>query len=337
MTDMFERFDLPRPLRVGEAHAEAIGVEVERLARAIDAADDAQALGYLKCLVEAVAKVALDLNGEPAASNAGFDTIVKKAHDLLAGQHGKGLTQDSPFANLATQARKMAVSMSAIRNNFGGGHGRARQPEVSAEMLALASDGSLLWVRWALRRLDDFAQGRPETLIRDLVGDPYGALTFSSGDLTARLEGAGLAEADPRHSRAIGVAVGQRAARDTFNVRIEGVDAAVNDPDLTRWPAPYRLGVARGLLFTPDERSTFTAQNVLHALQICLPVLDAPEEIGGLICEVLQTVPPGNLPGDPQSTLALTWLVDQNSLKRPPTEQPAWAALGAHLRGMAAG
>lgn len=181
MTTPFERFDLERPTQVGIAHADAIEVEADRLARALDDGDDAQALGYLKCLVEAVAKVVLDLNGEPAPGNATFDTVVNKAHSLLADQEGAGLIHDSPFSNFATQARKMAVSMSSIRNSFGAGHGRARQPEVMPEMLKLALDGSLLWTRWALRRLDAFAQGRPETLIRDLVGDPYGQIIFTSG------------------------------------------------------------------------------------------------------------------------------------------------------------
>jgi hypothetical protein len=334
VTEAFQRLGVQAPTRIGGAHLEAIAVEAERLGRAIDAGDDGQALGYLKCLVEAVAKIVLDLNGEPVAGNASFDTIVGNAHGLLARQRGVELARDSPFANLTTQARKMAVSMSTIRNEFGGGHGRARQPELTPEMLTLAMDGSLLWVRWAVRRLDAFAEGRPETLIRDLVGDPDGVISFYRGSLAQRLASSGLAEIEPRHARAIGVAVGQRAARDTFNVRIDGVDPPANDPDLHRWPAPYRLGVARGLLFAPDERTTFTAYNLLEALQVCLPVIDASEEMGDLIRAVLQAVPPGQLPGNPESTASLTWLIDQNVQSRPAAEQADWAALGLHLRGL---
>lgn len=336
MTTPFEHFDLERPNRIGLAHADAIEVEADRLARALDAGDEAQAIGYLKCLVEAVAKVALDLNGEPAPGNASFDTVVNKAHGLLADQEGVGLTHDSPFSNIATQARKMAVAMSNIRNNFGAGHGRARQPELTPEMLNLAMDGSLLWVRWALRRLDAFAQGRPETLIRDLVGDPYGQITFSSGSLASRLVTAGLATSEPRNARAIGVAVGQRAARETFVVRIDGVDAPIGDTDLDRWPATYRLGVARGLLFSPDERPTFTALNLRQALEVCLPVLDASEEISALIMEVVRGIPPGHLPGDESSMASLTRVVDQNAVNRPADEKAAWTALSWHLRGQVA-
>jgi hypothetical protein len=63
----------------------------------------------------------------------------------------------------------MAVSMGTIRNEHGGGHRRARRPELTGEMLGLAMDGCLRWSRWALTRLGYFARGRPETLIRDLV------------------------------------------------------------------------------------------------------------------------------------------------------------------------
>lgn len=259
--DRYSRFALIRPEHVGEAHWEAIEVEIDRLSRALDDGDDPQALAYLKCLVEAVAKVVLDINGTPTVGNESFDPVVKRAHDLLVCQPGHELALETHFGNLATQARKMAVSMSNIRNGYGAGHGRARQPELRGEMLDLALDGSLLWIRWALRRLGYFSQGRPEALIRDLIGDPHGSINFYSGDLTDRLEVANLPALDEKHTRTIGVAVGQRAARDTFNVRIEGVIACADDPDLDRWPAAYRLGVAVGLLFSPEEHPTFTAES----------------------------------------------------------------------------
>ncbi|MEU0150640.1 hypothetical protein [Micromonospora fulviviridis] len=273
--DRYTRFDLVRPDHLGEAHWEAINVEIVRFSRALEFGDDAGAIGYLKCTLEAIAKVVLDINGTPADGNANFETVIGNAHTLLATQPGHELAFDTPFGNLATQARKMAGSMGTIRNNFGGGHGRARQPEVRSEMLDLAMDGSLLWSRWALRRLGYFAQGRPETLIRDLIGDPRGQIIFYGGDLTERLRNARLIDLESKHARAIGVAVGQRAATGTFNVRIEGIDACIADADLTRWPAAYRLGVATGLLFSPEELPTLTARNVHQGLEVCSPILDA--------------------------------------------------------------
>ncbi|WP_181562677.1 abortive infection family protein [Micromonospora noduli] len=329
----YTRFDLVRPEHVGQAHWEAIDVEIVRLARALEAGDDPQAIGYLKCVVEAVAKVVLDINGTPASGNENFDTVVPRAHELLAAQPGHELAYETPFGRLATQARKMAVAMGTIRNNFGAGHGRARQPEMRSEMLDLAIDGSLLWTRWALRRLGYFAQGRPEALIRDLVGDPHGSSSFYSGDLTERLSNANLQSLESKHARAIGVAVGQRAAMDTFNVRIEGVDACVGDPDLARWPAAYRIGVATGLLFSPAELPTFTARNLHQAMEVCTPIADASGEIISLMRRVMETRPPGQLPGEAADNANLIWFVKQAAAGRPEVEQAVWTALAEHLSG----
>jgi hypothetical protein len=334
--DLYENYRVPRPQHIGEAHADAIDLELQRFARAAEAGDDGQAIGYLKCVIEAIAKVVLDLNGTPAGGTESFDPTVKRAHDLLAAQPGHELALESPFGNLATQARKMAVSMSTIRNGYGAGHGRARQPELKGEMLELAMDGSLLWIRWAIRRLGYFAMGRPETLIRDLVGDPAGQISFYRGDLATRLDAANLADADPRHARSIGVAVGQRAAQDTFNVRIEGVDATINDNDLRRWPASYRVGVANGLLFSPDELPTVTTRNLRDALEVCTPVSEESDDIAALLARVRASRAPGPLPGDPQAQAGLLWFVEQTAGSRSTDEQEAWNAIADHLHGRAA-
>jgi hypothetical protein len=333
--DVYARFGLPRPQHIGEAHRSSVELELGRLARALDAGDDGQAIGYLKCGIEALAKIVLDLDGSPADSNANFDSTVKGAHDLLAGQVGHELAPGTPFGNMATSARKIVVSMSNIRNTYGSGHGRARQPELTDEVLALAMDGTMLWLRWAFRRVDYFALGRPETLIRDLVGDPDGVAVFYSGDLAGRLVDANLPTADPRHVRAIGVAVGQRAARETFNVRIDGIDAPIADPDVERWPPAYRLGVARGLLFGPDERPTLTAHNLLQALEVCTPLTMSSTEINELLHRVFKSSRPGSLPGDPHTSADLLTYLDQHQQFRPPEEQNSWIMIGLHLRGVA--
>jgi hypothetical protein len=330
---LYTRFDLTRPEHLGEAHWEAINVEIVRFSRALEAGDDPEAIGYLKCVVEAVAKVVLDINGTPATGAPNFDAMVKQAHELIASQPGHELAYTTHFGNLATQARKMATSMGAIRNDFGAGHGRSRQPESRSEMLDLAMDGSLLWVRWALRRLGYFTQGRPEALIRDLVGDPYGQIIFRRSHLTARLNDANLSSQESKHARAIGVAVGQRAARGTFNVRIEGVANCIEEPDLMRWPAAYRIGVATGLLFSPEELPTFTAQNLRQALEVCVPVMDASAEITELIRRVMDG-PPGPVRGETTENVAdLVWFVEQAVAKRPQEERASWSALAEHLKG----
>jgi hypothetical protein len=174
-------------------------------------------------------------------------------------------------------------------------------------------------------------------LIRDLVGDPRGAIIFYRGDLTDRLNYANLPELEDKHARAIGVAVGQRAASNTFNVRIEGVDACVRDPDIVRWPAAYRLGVATGLLFSPEELPTFTARNLRQALEVCLPVTDLSDDIADLIRRVMEVSPPGPLPGEPSDTAELIRFLELAGAQRPEAERAAWADLASHLKGRSEG
>jgi len=330
-TKDYDRFAIYRPDHLGDAHWDGISVEYGRFARAVEDRDDAQAIGQLKCLIEAIAKVVHDLNGQPVASKSSFDTIVNSAHNLLARQKGRELAHESPFGDVATQARKIAVNLSQIRNSYGGGHGRARQPELRDEMLDLSMDGALMWTRWALRRIGHFAYGRPETLIRDLIGDPQGQIVFYTGDLEQRLLDANLYDIEPMHARAVGVAVGQRAARDTFLVRREGVQAAIEDDSLERWPMPYRLGVANGLLFTPEELPTITTHNLLQALQICEPVRDAPAEMSDVLNRVSASRPPGPMPGTAEDATTIIWLAERATTQRPQDEREAWRRLLDHL------
>jgi hypothetical protein len=149
---------------------ESVEQEVSRLSRSLDVKDGAQALSDLQCLVECIAKIVLDIDGNPAASNASYETTVKSAHNLLAGQPGDQLANQRAFGQIATQASKIALNLGNIRNEYGGGHGRARLSILDDEMVTLSLDGGLLWARWALRRVGFFAIGRPELLIKDLVG-----------------------------------------------------------------------------------------------------------------------------------------------------------------------
>jgi hypothetical protein len=159
MTDPYSRFEIVRPDYLGDGHWACIEREADRLWRSLTAGDGSQALGDIKCLVESISRVVLEIDGAPAASNTAFETVVARAHGLLTGQPGRELANQSPFGQLATQASKIAKNLGNIRNEFGGGHGRARTPDLRDEMVALALDGGLLWTRWALRRLGYFSEG----------------------------------------------------------------------------------------------------------------------------------------------------------------------------------
>jgi hypothetical protein len=127
----------------------------------VEVNDGWQAIGYMKCVVESIARVTLEINGTPGAPEK-FESNVKTAHELLRSQPGRELAHEDPFGTMATQASKMAIALARARNEYGSGHGKPRVPQLAQEMVVLALDGGLLWSRWALRRLGFFVEGRPE-------------------------------------------------------------------------------------------------------------------------------------------------------------------------------
>lgn len=272
--------------------------------------------------------MALDIAGTPADPNASFDSTVNRAHTLLAGQPGHDLANEPDFARMAAQARRMACSLGTIRNQYGAGHGRARQPRIRDEMVDLALDGGFIWARWALRRLGMFSEGRPDALIRDLVDVPQ---TFYSGTLRRRLEAANLPELEERHQRSLGIAVGQRCMRQTFVVRWDGLDPALESDDLNVWPAAYRFGLAQGLWFDPDEIPTATPQSIRDGLTVMDPIPDCADELADLVGRIVASTEPG-LPGEVSAEVATsaTFVRDRIRL-RPPAEQPALARLADHI------
>lgn len=170
----------------------------------------------------------------------------------------------------------MARNFGNDRNQYGGGHGRARRPDIRHEMVDLALDGGLTWTRWALRRLGLFSEGRLAALVRDLVEEPA---TFHSGDLHRRLVAANLPTLEPHHQQELGVAVGQRVMRQTFVVRWDGQDPCLSSDDLAVWPAGYRIGLLRDMWFAPDGHPTVTPHSIKEGLEVLDPVPDAADDL----------------------------------------------------------
>lgn len=326
----YQRFHVERPQYLGDEHWLSIEAEVTRLDRSLTADDRVQAIGDVKCLVEAVAKVTLDIAGTPAAPNDGLDKVVKAAHDRLAKQPGHELANQSEFGNMATQASKIARNLGNIRNEFGSGHGRARQPRVHSEMVDLALDGGLLWVRWALRRIGLFSEGRPEALIRDLVEE---GATFRAGMIRRRLEAANLPELEPRHQRALGIAVGQRAMRGTFVVMQGGVDACLESDDTEAlWTPDYRIGLASGLLFDPDERPTVRDQALRDALVALDPLPDCSAELETLVDRIVTSTEGDTLAADMAAPLDLEKFILDRVEVRPESERASLERLAQHVQ-----
>ncbi|MGI5502338.1 hypothetical protein [Lentzea sp. CA-135723] len=323
MDDLYTRFQIARPEYLGDDHWACVEREADRLWRSLAADDGAQALSDIKCLVESISRIVLEIDGNPAAPNIAFDAVVTQAHTLLTGQPGRELANQSTFGQLATQASKIARNLGNIRNEFGGGHGRARTPDLRDEMVALALDGGLLWSRWALRRLGYFSEGRPTPLINDLVTGEI----FHGGTLERRLLAANLPRLDPRHQRSIGVAVGQRVMRGTFVVRRDGLEPSLESDDLSTWPRDYRIGLTYGLWFDPTGGLTLTARSLEDALRVLAPVPDCAADLADWVARIAERRFPGGLSDEFTASLAAEQFVRRWTPFRPAEEHPALMAL----------
>lgn len=330
----YSRFEVTRPPLLAQDYWDSIESELKRLERSLAARDGIQAIGDAKCLVEATAKIAWDMNGTPADSNVGLPQVVARAHELLRGQPGDELAHQSAYAAIAMQASKMTSGLAEIRNAIGGGHGRARRPYVHAEEVDLALDGALTWVRWALRRLDLFAEGRPDQLIQDLVGSETSSqTTFTTGLLARRLAAANLAQLERKWQRALGVAVGRRSAGGTFVVSGEGLTPALESSDLMDWPPQYRLGLAYGYMFDRNEQPTMSPGAISAVVKVLQPVEGEEEALNELADSIVLNYRPRY--GDEPQLVDAAREVEAAASQMSPQMRPPVVRLSAHLRSLA--
>ncbi|WP_433435418.1 abortive infection family protein [Nonomuraea sp. CA-141351] len=234
--------ELKKPDALDQTSWAAIQDPFVRLKKAVGDQDRPLIVGSAKEMVEATARVVLQARGNPASSGDDYAKVLGLAHKAIERQPGPGITKDAAVRQAADAARKLAGLLRELRNSYGTGHGRSTLQQIEDEVLETCIDGALLWVRWALRRLQHVLAGALQPLINDLRTG-----TFAMGGLAARLEAADLPNLTSDDRRALGVAVGQRAARNTFTVRIDGVEACALSQDDVAWPSEYREGVAEGL------------------------------------------------------------------------------------------
>lgn len=285
-------------------------------------------LDDLKCLVESVARITLDIAGEQKPVNASFEQTVNAAHKLLERQPGRGLADGAEFEKIAKQAFHMAQALGPLRNGFGGGHGRAYRPTISEETVLLAIDGAFTWLRWAVRRVGFFSEGRPEMLIRDLIEQ---RATFRAGDLRERLAAADIPALDVQHQRALGVAVGERVMEETFVVRWDGLDPCLQSAELRPWTEEYRVGLMNGLWFSREGKHTLTSQSIKDGISVLDPIPDASAELLDQVRVVCKATPTG-LPslGMKDRANLLEWLKGRRDA-RPNAESVAFGELTWHI------
>lgn len=268
-----------KPKHLSSANWDAIVQEHDRLVRANLADDMGDIIGQCKSLVESVSRVALEIDGHPALMNDSYAQVVKNAHNLLKDTRTEGQSIDSAGRNACNQISKIVQELGKYRNSSGSGHGRAFQPEIRDDTAYLIASSAILWVRWALPRLNDFAYERPESLIRDLIVENA---IFYRGKLIERLENIDLPGLDPQHQRQIGVAVARRAMKHTFVVKEDGVESCSASNSLDFWTEQYRLGVVTGLFTANDGDISISKWAVQKALLILDPIVEIADDLGDI-------------------------------------------------------
>ncbi|WFE48858.1 abortive infection family protein [Micromonospora sp. WMMD1155] len=275
--------ELPRPEALGHAAWAAIQDPFQRLRSAVTANDRPLIVGSAKDLIEATARVVLDARGRPAGSGEEYDKVLGDAHRAIEHQVGPGVAADAAVRQAATAARKLAGVLRELRNTYGTGHGRSVLPVLEDEVLETCVDAALLWTRWALRRLQLVLLGSLQPLIADL-----GTASFSMGSLATRLAAADLPQLEPADQRQLGVAVGQRASRNTFTVRIDGVEACALSQDAVTWPLGYREGVVEGLFL--DQFGQVHVDEQARAPRLAAEILAPHSERTRILTELAERI-----------------------------------------------
>lgn len=237
-----------------------------RLASALAANDAPWIIGSAKELVECVARVVATAKGTITPSNADFADVVNDAHLALDRQAGPGITRASDVRAIAQNAKKIVLSVKDIRNDFGTGHGHAEVRSIADEMVQLVVAGALLWVRWALIRVEHLLLNEPENLITELRGP------VTRRSLQTHLDALVLPEQPNDVQRALGIAFAHRSASGTFVAREVGLEAPAESESTELWPAPYRLGVVEGLTISSNGYLMLGIDWVPMIVDILLPL-----------------------------------------------------------------
>ncbi len=312
---------LQKPDLVDEEAWRAVEQHRSRLATAIAFKDAALIIGSAKELVECVARVATAVGGVITPSNADFAEVVNSAHVALDRQAGKGITRASDVRAIAQHAKKIVLSVKDLRNDFGTGHGRAEVKSIADEMVALVLNGALLWVRWALTRLEHLILRAPENLIVELRG------LVTRRSLAEHLEALVLPEQPEEVQHAVGVAFAQRAASGTFVAREVGLDGPASSDDLIAWPVAYRLGVAEGLTLSSSGFLTLEQNWVPMLVDILLPL--PPNQVKQFVHELSEKVSTSEpLPNATEDELSdLAGVIEQHTKVLPQAARRKWQEL----------
>lgn len=273
-------FDIPRPEHLDNDGWEAVGSARSRLRLAWELKDFPEVVGKAKELVETVAKVVVAAADGTLADNADYGPTVKAAHQSLKRQPGVDLSQDEALRAITQATQTMATSLGPLRNTYGTGHGRARVPDVTVEMVTVTAEAALVWSRWALRRLEHLLADYPNDLIAAVQ------TATSRGVLREKFHATALSQQPVEVQHRIGVAFGQQSAGGFGNATEVGVEPAI-DGGFDEYPIDYRRGLIEGMLLTGGGQIGLTTY---YAPWFVSLLGSLPEQDGSALLEHLSAV-----------------------------------------------
>ena len=285
-------------------------------------------IGCSKDLMESVARAVVEAKNVIVSSNADFDVTVTAAHQAIERQAGPGLDMGAEVRTVASSVRKVASAVRAVRNAYGTGHGRATTAEIEDELATVMVDASLLWCRWALRRLGHVLRREPQRLVEALQTE-----TFTRFELAKQFEADRMPQQPADLQRALGAAFAQRwATGDTFIAKAVGIDPAVYDTSLTSFPVPYREGLAEGLTLDRSGHLQLTASNLSSLVAVLQPV-PAPD-LEGFLRELAAKVQAAGVAANrmSQDLAALSRLASQEAMRFSLVARPGWTEFVSSLR-----
>lgn len=317
--------ELTKPDHLDPATWAAIEQHRARFAAAYSSTAKSWALGSAKELVESVARVVCDAKGLVVPGGGDFNTAVNSAHVTLARQPGRDVSMTPEILSIAGQAKKMILNLRSVRNDFGTGHGRANVVQIDAEMASVVYDAALLWVRWALRRLEHILIGEADLLLAEVR---QGIVNRRS--LERHLAAVMLPDQPSETQRALGAAFAQRSAWWTFITRDVGLGPCVKSEDLVAWSAEYRLGVVDGFIVSRWGTADLDPHWVPALVSVAAPV--PPRTVSSGLSEIAEKVAQSERGAlTPEASAALVTSMEAEALRLPPEMQPAWAELTDQL------
>lgn len=287
----FGEMDLQRPKHFDDDNWGGLLLEFRRFQRAVKADDLGDAVGSLKTMVESISKTVMELDGQPA-SNRAFPTIFPAAHASLLDQSIEGQRVEGPSRRILEQSKKMLVALDEIRNQSGSGHGRTFVPNLQTDTVELLASVTFAWILWALPRIEKFAEGRPDVLVRDLIVVNN---TFTRGLLVNRLKDANLDALNQGQQREIGAAVARRGMQGTFVVWEDGVEDCAKSDSISAWPVGYREGIFQGLYLNKAGEFHATPASVIASLKVIDPVPDIESVVQEVTDQFEDSIPPNFL------------------------------------------